>query len=415
MKLRSMIWKELWKRPSSMLPSLLAITLGVTAMVASRNITISSDQKNAEDMESLKANVLVLPPAVTLQDYYAADVHGYTMPDEYASRLALAKMPGVKNVAPILSVVSDVDSVPVLFTGILPQSELHAKSDRQDLGSINTVGSAHCCCGTKADADAGTNYPKSFAMSRNLQELGEREVILGQYLATQLGVNVGDDLTVLGETFAVLSVLPSTGTIDDSRLYAHLHSVQDLSGTGPVVNAIEIMACCEDAAESLMTNLSAELPEYRIITIAQVVQALAAVNGRVADVLWVSLSILLSVGGMSLARSMYHNVTERRKEIGTLKVLGASRSFVILMFLGKATLLGLAGGLGGFVVGTALAAVVGQQLLGVSVQPMPHLLFVGIVYAVTVTIAASFLPATFAAVVDPCLLLNEAGHSHQRG
>ncbi len=412
MKLRSMIWKELWKRPSSMLTSLLAITLGVSAMVASQNIAISSDKKNTEDMESLRANVLVLPPAVTLQDYYAADVHSYTMPEEYALRLALAKMPGVESVAPKLSVESDVDSVPVLVTGILPRSELHAKSDRLDLGAINSVGSAHGCCGAKAEAVAGTSNPKSLAMSRNLNELGEREVVLGQYLATQLGANVGDDLTVLGETFAVLSVLPSTGTIDDSRLYAHLHSVQDLSGTGPVVNAIEIMACCEDAAESLMTNLSVELPDYRIITIAQVVQALAAVNGRLADVLRVFLSILLVIGGMSLARSMYYNVTERRKEIATLKVLGASRSFVTRMFLGKATLLGLAGGLGGFVVGTAVAAVVGQQLLGVSVQPMPHLLVVGIVYAITVTIAASFLPATFGAVIDPCLLLNEAGHSH---
>ena len=91
MKLRSMIWKELWQRPTPMLTSLLAVTLGVTAMVAIQNITVFSEQKIAGDMESLGANVLVLPPAVTLQDYYSADMHGHTMPEEYVSRLALAR------------------------------------------------------------------------------------------------------------------------------------------------------------------------------------------------------------------------------------------------------------------------------------------------------------------------------------
>ena len=42
MKLRSMIWKELWQRPTPMLTSLLAVTLGVTAMVAIQNITVLS-------------------------------------------------------------------------------------------------------------------------------------------------------------------------------------------------------------------------------------------------------------------------------------------------------------------------------------------------------------------------------------
>ena len=96
MKLRSMIWKELWQRPTPMLTSLLAVTLGVTAMVAIQNITVFWERKIAGDMESLGANVLVLPPEVTLQDYYSADMHGRTMPEEYVSRLALAQR-GTRN------------------------------------------------------------------------------------------------------------------------------------------------------------------------------------------------------------------------------------------------------------------------------------------------------------------------------
>lgn len=408
MKLRSMIWKELWQRPTPMLTSLLAVTLGVTAMVAIQNITVFSEQKIAGDMESLGANVLVLPPSVSLQDYYSADMHGHTMPEEYVSRLALARMPGVENLAPKLCVESDVDSIPVTITGILPQSEFQAKAAWQGLGLISPVGSDRGCCATKANVGAGADDPNSLATNRTIQELGDRDVILGHDLAAQLGAKVGDELPVLGESFTVLTVLPSTGTIDDSRMFAHLHSVQDLSGAGPVVNVIEIMACCEDAAGSLITNLSAELPDTRVITIAQVVETQVAVNGLMSQLSWVFLSILLLVGGASIASVMYANVTERRKEIGTLMALGASRSFVTRMFLGKATLLGLAGGLSGFIVGTIVAAILGPRLLGISVQPMPHLLAVGMVAATVVAISASLLPARRAAGLDPCLVFNDA-------
>lgn len=408
MKLRSLIWKEIWQRPTPMLTSLLAVTLGVTAMVAIQNITVFSEEKIAGDMESLGANVLVLPPAVTLQDYYSADMHGHTMPEEYVSRLALARMPGVENLAPKLCVETNVDSHPVTVTGILPQSEFQTKAAWQGLGLISPVGTDRGCCATKANVDAGEADANSLATNRTIQELGDRELILGRDLAARLAAKVGDELLVLGETFTVLTVLPSTGTVDDSRMFAHLHSVQDLSGAGPVVNVIEIMACCEDAAGSLIANLSAELPETRVITIAQVVETQVAVNGLMSRLSWVFLSILLLVGGASIASVMYANVTERRKEIGTLMALGASRGFVTRMFLGKALLLGLAGGLGGFVVGTAVALVLGPQLLGISVQPMPQLLAVGMAAATVVAVAASFLPARRAAGLDPCLVFNDA-------
>lgn len=409
MKLCSMIWRELWQRPTPMLTSLLAVTLGVTAMVAIQNVTVFSERKIADDLASLGANVLVLPPAATLQDYYAADMHGQTMPEEYVSRLALARMPGVENLAPKLCVESDVDSIPVTVTGILPQSEFQAKAAWQGLGLItNPIGSDRGCCAARANVDAGDEGPSSLATTRTIQELGDRDLILGHDLAAQLGSKEGDKLTVLGETFSVLTVLPSTGTIDDSRMFAHLHSVQDLSRSGPVVNVIEIMACCEDAAGSLIANLSAELPDARVITIAQVVETQVAVNGLMSRLSWVFLSILLLVGGSSIASVMYANVTERRKEIGTLMALGASRRFVTKMILGKAMLLGLAGGVGGFVIGTIVAVILGPQLLGVYVQPMPQLMAIGMIAATVVAVAASFLPARRAAGLDPCLVFNDA-------
>ena len=52
MNLRSLIWKELRQRPTPMLTSLIAVTLGVTALVAIQNITVFSEQAIAQKMEN---------------------------------------------------------------------------------------------------------------------------------------------------------------------------------------------------------------------------------------------------------------------------------------------------------------------------------------------------------------------------
>jgi putative ABC transport system permease protein len=406
MKLRNLIWKELWQRPTPLITSLAAVALGVTALVAIQSITVFSEEKIAGDMQSLGANVLVLPTSVSLQDYYAADMHGQTIPEEYVTQLALARMAGVENLAPKLCVAAEVDSIPVTLTGILPRSEFEAKTAWQGMSFLaNPVGTDRDCCKKPVTDTSGASDPTALATQRTVQDLGKDELILGADIAAQLGAGAGDELPLFGENFHVVTVLPPTGTVDDSRLFAHLHSVQRLSDSGPVVNVIEIMACCEDAAGSLITDLSRELPNTRVVTIAQVVEAQIAVNGLMSRLSWVFFGILLLVAGASIASVMYANVAERRREIGTLMALGATPGYVTRMFLGKATILGVAGGGLGFVAGTILAMVIGPQLVGVSVLPLPYLC--GVVTATVIAVTASYLPARRAARLDPCLCFAE--------
>ena len=77
------------------------------------------------------------------------------------------------------------------------------------------------------------------------------------------------------------------------------------------------------------------------------------------------LVIIVFVGGASIANYMYANVFERRREIGTLMALGADSGLVLRIFLLKALILGVAGGIGGYVLGTILAVVLGPKLAGV--------------------------------------------------
>jgi putative ABC transport system permease protein len=119
------------------------------------------------------------------------------------------------------------------------------------------------------------------------------------------------------------------------------------------------------------------------------------------------LAVLLAVGGAAMASALYANVSERRKEIGTLMALGATPGLVLRLIVGKAAVLGLAGGLGGFLAGSALALWLGPRLAGVAVRPLPWLLALAVGVALAVTLLASLLPAWRAARLDPCACFKE--------
>ena len=66
MNLRSLVWREIFERKSQLLTSFLAILLGFTVIVSIQNISHYSELAVAREMDSLGANVFVLPKSATL-------------------------------------------------------------------------------------------------------------------------------------------------------------------------------------------------------------------------------------------------------------------------------------------------------------------------------------------------------------
>ncbi len=94
MKLTKLVWKELFERKSQVVTGLLAILLGITVIVAIKNITFYSEKAVAQELDALGANILVLPKSVTLQNYYSADMQGEEFPEEYVERLTQSNLQG---------------------------------------------------------------------------------------------------------------------------------------------------------------------------------------------------------------------------------------------------------------------------------------------------------------------------------
>jgi putative ABC transport system permease protein len=400
MNLRTLVWRELSERPSAMLTSTLAILLGVTALVAIRHVTVFSEREVGQQLQSLGANVLVLPKAATLQDYYSADLTSQTLPESHVSSILLANLPGVERLSPKLCVAAKVGDRAVTLTGILPQSEFQAKAAWQSISLFSNKhdGCKKAACGPKTYDGA----PEALATERTIDQLKGNEAIIGADVAEFSKLKPGKSVEVLGESLQVLAVLPRTGTVDDGRVFAHLHTVQRMTNAGEVVNAIEVMGCCEDAAGGLVPSLTALLPDAKVVTISQVVSTQVGINRLMSQMSLFVLCILVIVGGASVTSTISSNVRERRREVGTLMALGATPGLVTRMFLFKALALGLVGGVGGCALGLIVAMLLGSQWAGVTVTPLPDLLVIAVGAALAITTLAAYWPARSAARSDPC-------------
>ncbi len=404
MRLRTLVWRELFERKSQMLTCFLAILLGITAVVAIKNVTYYSEKAVAREMDSLGANVLVLPKSTTLQDYYSADMHEDVIPEEYVMRLTMSDIQGVDNLSPKLCVPIQLRGKNFALTGILPKSEFQAKAAWGGAGIFSRpIG----CGAIDVEAEPKPEDKKTLVRKRVIKTLEPDEALVGADVADTLGTKEGDSLTLLGETFSVIAVLPQTGTVDDSRIFAHLHTVQRLSGKDAVVNCIEIVGCCEEISAGLVDNINKLLPDAKVVTVKQVVATQQNVNHMMGRLSLIFLAIIVVVGGAGIANYMYSNVFERRREIGTLMALGAESGLVLRIFLLKALALGLAGGIGGFVIGTILAVTLGPRLAGVPVLPMPILALWAVGISAGITLLASYFPARRAARLDPVATFQE--------
>ena len=402
MRLRTLVLRELFERKSQLFTSFLAILLGITVIVSIKNISYYSEKAVAREMDSLGANVLVLPKSATLQDYYSADMQGETIPEEYVTQLAMSDLQGLDNLSPKLSLPVELGNKTFTLTGILPKNEFQAKAAWQGAG----IFSRPIGCGASVGM-MGSEDKKTLARKRVIETLEDNEVLVGADVASKLSLKDADKLDILGKQFTVTAVLPQTGTVDDSRIFAHLHTVQELSGKGPVINAIEVIGCCQEISKGLVTKVNSLLPDAKVVTITQIADSQIKINRMMSNLSLMFLVIIIFVGGASIANYMYANVFERRREIGTLMALGADSRLVQKVFLLKALLLGFAGGIGGYLLGTILAVVLGPQLAGVPVLPMPLLGLAAIGISVGLTLAASYFPARRAARLDPCATFQE--------
>ena len=147
--------------------------------------------------------------------------------------------------------------------------------------------------------------------------------------------------------------------------------------------------------------------DFQVQTAEQLTQSFSKVMDSITAVLGGVVAISLLVGGIGVMNIMLVSVTERTKEIGICKALGAQRADILLQFLIEATMLSVMGGLIGLVLGWVIGAVVAALIPGFPPAVVPlwaAALAVG--FSGIVGIIFGIIPAARAASLDPVVALH---------
>jgi putative ABC transport system permease protein len=215
-------------------------------------------------------------------------------------------------------------------------------------------------------------------------------------------------VNILGRDFSVFNVLGETGTIDDDRIFAHLHTVQALTGIQNQVSVIEIMGCCNAISDGLLGKLRNILPDTKITTINQIVSTQIKTNQLMNKISIIFLIIILFVGGISIGNSIWANVNERKKEIGTLRMIGFTKRKIYEILLLKAAILGIIGGILGYIIGTLSGMWLGPQLAGLTIEPIPIYLLYSVIISLLISLFGSLIPAYLAGKIEPYKIMQES-------
>jgi putative ABC transport system permease protein len=237
-------------------------------------------------------------------------------------------------------------------------------------------------------------------------------------------------MTASTNTLQVRGIL-ETGGAEDDQILAPLALAQRLAGLERKVRRVEVSALtkpedafarsdlsklspeeldrwyCTPYASSIAYQIQQAIPEAQVTPIYQVADTEGKILNRVGILMSVLALAALLTAGLAVASMMLAMALERRAEIGLFKSLGATDARVATLLLLEAGMLGVVGGIAGYLLGSVLAWRVALAVFGIRVGVHLVMLPVCLGLALAVTLAGSVFPLGRALKVSPAVVLRD--------
>lgn len=243
--------------------------------------------------------------------------------------------------------------------------------------------------------------------------------VVGSYVANTwfAGDAIGEVIRIGGKTFTVVGILeaeeeePYDGCADDA-VYIPYTTAARLMKMGNI-SSYTVTIVSEDAASESKKVLENALFEkfrsddaYSVISMTEILDMMNEMLNVMFTVLAVIAGISLVVGGVGIMNIMLVSVSERTREIGIRKALGAKERYILSQFVIEAAMTSAIGGVIGIICGyafSAVATVLVTSLLEVEMVVTPSLSSIALAFGASAAIGIVFgyLPARKAAGLNP--------------
>ncbi len=268
----------------------------------------------------------------------------------------------------------------------------------------------------------GTNFEELQKVSPYWQiegrfpEKNSREILLGsgvakifspydekEIIGQEISLSAGEGTAI--KKFLVTGIV-STGGKEEEFAFINLEEMQKIVEKTGEIGIAQLSIVSEgENLKILEEKILQEIPEILPQTVQQIANSEFNVLNKLQILVLLVTLIVLILTLICVSTTMMAVVTERRKEIGLKKALGAANENIVREFLGEGCLLGFFGGILGSFLGYIFAESVSLQVFGRGIYFSVSIAIFSIILSILVTGAASLIPVRIAVNVDPAIVL----------
>ena len=389
-----MAWASLVANKLRSLLTMLGIIIGVAAVIALVSIGNGVKQDIEDSISSLGSNLLVVLPGAP-RTPGARPSQGSMKSLKISDYEAIAKLEGVKAASPMTN-----GSYVVIYQN---------KNWTTSVAGVNA---------NFQDVNNWTMTSGRFFSDKNVQNR-ERVAVVGQTVVKNLFADedpVGKEIRVKNIPFRVIGVLKSKGNgtmgndQDDTVLIPYTTSMERVEGID-YLRRVYVVAKDDEGIDRLQADIEnllrvrhnikdTNLDDFNIQNMKSIMETVAQTTGTFTLFLGAVAAISLVVGGIGIMNIMLVSVTERTREIGVRKALGATYSVIVTQFLIEAIVISLMGGFIGIAFGIGASKVIGM-VSGMSTIVSVPTIIMSFAFSMAIGLIFGIYPARKAAKLNP--------------
>ena len=389
-----MAWASLVANKLRSLLTMLGIIIGVAAVIALVSIGNGVKQDIENSISSLGSNLLVVLPGAP-RTPGARSSQGSMKSLKISDYEAIAKLEGVKAASPMTN-----GSYVVIYQN---------KNWTTSVAGVNS---------NFQDVNNWTMTSGRFFSDKNVQNR-ERVAVVGQTVVKNLFGDedpVGKEIRVKNIPFRVIGVLKSKGNgtmgndQDDTVLIPYTTSMERVEGID-YLRRVYVVAKDDEGIDRLQADIEnllrvrhnikdTNLDDFNIQNMKSIMETVAQTTGTFTLFLGAVAAISLVVGGIGIMNIMLVSVTERTREIGVRKALGATYSVIVTQFLIEAVVISLMGGFIGIAFGIGASKVIGM-VSGMSTIVSVPTIIMSFAFSMAIGLIFGIYPARKAAKLNP--------------